>query len=664
MAKYPGLQTEDSDLGKIVRKAENDFTSGTTNLSKYVTFSLSENLNKIDAYINSTHISGDKDSQGRDKPFFNIVTAAVNIWFRATDIDRSDIKIKAVKSTDTLSSFLATAHIQEWMRRENFGSFLNDWGRALARYGSSVVEFVEKGNRLIPRVLPWNQLIIDSVDFENNIKIKLLELTEAQLRSNKSYDQDLVEKLCNARAVRRTTEGQTKDNKADYVKLYEVHGEMPLSYLTGLEADKDDYVYQMQVISYLASKEEGKYDDFVLVKGKERNPHMITHLIREDGRSQSIGAVEHLFMAQWMMNHTVKAIKDQLDLASKLIFQTSDGNFQGQNALTSIMNGQILLHKVNEPITQVANNSHDTTQLQNFGGMWKSLGNEIVGISEAMLGNTAPSGTAWRQVAQLLQENHSLFELMTENKGLHIEEMFRTYVIPFVKKQMNNSKEITATLDGYGIDKIDALYINKMATKYMISKDIEAILHDQTPKQDMGGAIAQVQSQMSPNGAQRYFKPSDIPNKMWSEIFKDLEWNVEVDITGESSADKDDLTTLTTVLQTIAQNPRVLSDPNAKLIFNKILTLSGAVSPLELTEAQPFVPLPAKRFTETMDYKDVPPDIQAQMEEQQGFQPSSTHQQDQSQNPPPAGPIQPPTPPAPVPPTPPIPPANGGGAGR
>jgi hypothetical protein len=81
--------------------------------------------------------------------------------------------------------------------------------------------------------------------------------------------------------------------------------------------------------------------------------------------------------------------------------------------------------------------------------MWKSLGSEIAGISESMLGNTAPSGTAWRQVEALLQESHSLFELMTENKGLDIEKMLRKYVIPFLKKKLDTKEEIVATLEAH-----------------------------------------------------------------------------------------------------------------------------------------------------------------------------------------------------------------------
>lgn len=593
-----GKISKNSSIGGLVRKAESDYISGTTTVSKYVDFSLSDDVNKIYAYLESKHTSGETDSQGREKPFFNIVLAARNIWFRSSDIDRSKIKVKASYSKEVIPAFFATIHLQKWMRRENFGTFLNSWGINSAGFNESIVEFVEQDGRLIPSVLPWNRIICDSVDFKNNPKIKVLEFTEAQLRKNKSYDQDLVEKLFSARRARETLDKRRKDNKNYYIKVYEIHGELPLSYLTNRESDEDTYVQQMQVITYLASKEKGNFDDYTLYSGKEeKDPQMLTALLPEiDGSIALRGSVKSLFEAQWMVNHTAKNIKDQLDLASKLIFQTSDGNFVGQNALVAIEQGDILIHAINQPITQVANNSHDISALQSFGQDWRGVGREIVGISESMLGQAAPSGTAWRQVEALLNENHSLFEIMTENKGLSIEQMMREYIIPFLKKKMDNSKEITATLEDHDITKIDSLYIKSESTKraneMMIQNLKKLKFGDPIPTaqdhQNLVNANASViQEGLSAQGNQRFFKPSDIPEKTWKELLKDIEWDLEIDVTGED-VDKEALTTLNTMLVTIANNPNILQDPNMKMIFNKILSLTGAVSPIEISNiAQP-----------------------------------------------------------------------------
>tara|TARA_R110000868_G_scaffold75379_1_gene217547 strand:+ start:974 stop:2815 length:1842 start_codon:yes stop_codon:yes gene_type:complete len=583
------------NIGELVRMMETNYVNGQISQSKYVQVSMYEDIQKIDAYLNSKHTSGEKDSLDRDKPFFNIVTAAANIWYRSTDIDRKNIKIRASKNKDTINAFLATIHIQDWMRRENYGSFLNDWGRVLSRYGSAVVKHVEKEGRLIPSVIPWQRIIVDPVDFDANPKIELLELTEAQLYERKGYDKDMVDKLCDAKKARELVDGHNIDNRSEYIKLYEIHGNLPKSYLTGKDKDDDIFVQQMHVISFVASKEDGKFDDFTLVSGQEaKDPYMITHLIKEDGQTLSMGAVRHLFDAQWMMNHTVKAIKDQLDLASKLIFQTSDGSFVGQNALSAIETGDILIHAPNQPITQVQNDSHDITALQNQGTMWSSVKNEIVGISESMLGNAAPSGTAWRQVEALLQQNTSLFELMTENKALHIEDMFRTYVIPHIKKKMDTSEEVSATLEDNDITKIDGKFIKNLTPKIINNAIKNKILYgnpdDLTPVTPEEQAMVstqvagKIQEGLQENGNQRFFKPDEIDTVTWKEAFDGMEWDLIVDITEESESTKDELTTLTTIFQTIADPAKnaILSTPEGKMLFNKIITRAGSVSPLEL----------------------------------------------------------------------------------
>ncbi len=573
---------------ELVRKSENDYVTGTTTIGKYVEFSQYENIEKIDAYLNSKHVSGRLDSMKRIKPFFNIVTGAVNIWYRATDIDRKNIRIKATKQADFIGAFLATVHLQEWMKKDAFGVFLNEWGRSLARYGSSVVKFVEKGGKLHASVIPWNRLISDTVDFENNPKIEKLYYTPAQLRKNKAYDQAVVKDLLSAISARKTMDGQKKDNKNDYIEVYEVHGELELSMLTDNEDDCEDYVQQMQVVSYVKGTNTGEYTDFVLLRGREsRDPYMITHLIKEDGRAQSIGAVEHLFEAQWMTNHTAKSIKDQLDLASKMIFQTADQNFVGMNVLSAMETGDILIHNGDE-ITQVNNGSHDITSLQSFGQQWQAIAREITSTPDAIQGTTMPSGTAYRQVAILNQEAHSLFEIMTENKGLAIEEMMRNYVLPYLKKQMDTTDEISATLDSHGIKQIEAMYVKSEAIRRNNAKiAFEAVNDLPIEGLDIEAEQAKISGEMASQGNQRFLKPSDIPTKTWKEVFKNLVWDVEVEVTNEQSDKEAVLTTLTTVMQTIAGNPAVLQDPNMKTLFNKILETTGAISVVEFAQDAP-----------------------------------------------------------------------------
>lgn len=583
-------------VSELVRDMEDNDRNGTTTSSRYVSTNMREDIDRTEAYLNSKHISGRKDSQGRIKPFYNISIPARNIWYRATDVDRKNISVKPTKASDSIKSFLATIMLQEWMKKSGFAKFLNDWGLTLASHGSAVTEFVEKKGELCCTVMDWNEIIVDAVDFDNNVKIKKLWFTPAQLRKQKVYDKKLVKKLLDSLTVRKTIDGVQKDNKAGYISVYEVHGELPLSYITGLEDDEETYVQQMHVVTFQATKDtKNPFEEYTLFSGREaKDPYMISHLIKKDGQTYAGGAVKNLFEAQWMVNDTQKKIKDHLDLCSKFITQTSDSAFQGENIMTNIDQGDILVHKEGAPLTRIDNQA-DTVAMTNFKSDWQSGANAIAGISEAMRGDNPPSGQAWRTTQALLQESQSLFELMTENKGLAIIDMLTTYVIPFFKKQLNNSDEISAILESYQIKQLDEMYVPNEVIRRMNRIRKETILSGKIfdPATEATTADQMTQELKSGlTGNQRFIAPSDIDNTTWKEVFKNLEWELDIDVTGEAKDIQGTMATLTTVLQTIGGLQGQPMSPEMRIVFDKILSLSGALSPLELPQSQPPTPSP------------------------------------------------------------------------
>ena len=585
----------------IVRKQENDYINSDTQISEYVNFSPKETIDKIEAYINSKHISGETDSLGREKPFFNIVTAASNVWYRATDVDRKDIRIKATTSTSHTTALLANAKSKEWMRKSNFGTFLNAWGLTLAQYGSVVSKFVDVDGELVAKVVPWNRLIIDAIEFEGNTVIEKNYYTPAQLRKNELFDKEQVESLiANSLQARETQDGDKADTKAEYIEVYELHGEFSKEMLTENEADGDTYVQQVHICAFQETVKDGKSDylDYTLYKGQEENPYHIAHLIKQDGRSLSIGAVEHLFEAQWMVNHNEKAIKDHLDLASKMVFQSSDPAYQGKNT-GDLDNGSILYHEPNQPLTQLANNSHDIAPMQNSKVDWQNQASEVSSTPDSLRGVTPPSGTALGTVQITTQQGLSLFELMTENKGLALEEIWREFVIPNIKKQLDTKEEIVATLDSMSIKQIDSLYIPNEAKKryneIAVEKVIKALETDdlsQVPQPyDADSAERGVADDMSTLGDTRFFKPDELDEKTWKDVFKDFEWDVEIEVTNEQSDKQAMLANLNFTLGTLASLGDV---ENARLVLSKVLEETDIFSPMELASVSQ-APSPAQQ---------------------------------------------------------------------
>lgn len=594
----------DKTIHEIVREAidndKNDIVVG-----KYVRHNMRETLNRTDAYLNSKHVSGETDIDGREKPFFNIVKAAVNIWYRATDIDRKSIRIKASKLEHVPLAFIATILLQKWMRKVGFGKFLNKWGRNSARYNSSILKFVEKDGELYPEVKSWANMIVDPVDFDSNIKIEKIELTPSQLKERKEYDQKIVQKLLDDREPRETSEEEDKDKRNEYVTIYEVNGKLPLALLpeyAGKEAYEDVYRQLIFVITFQVSKESGdEWNDYTLYSGKmAKEPNMITHLIEEEGRTLAIGPVEDSFDSQWMANHNKKNEKDLLDLVSKMFLQSADKNLKGKNSMSDFKLGDILIHADGKPVQPInlLNQLNTITASQGSAEQWKSLGREIAGVSEAMLGAMPKSGTAWRQTKAILQENYSLFEVMTENKGLALEEMMREYIIPHLKKKMDTTEEISEILEDYQIKFLDSNWVPNEAKKRVNQKIKDAVLSGKMFTKEQQEDEIQIetdnlQAMLAQLGGQRFIKPSDIPTKTWKDVLKDFEWEVIVDATHEDEDTQAMMETLSTAFQVIGSNPMILENPQAKLIWDKILMLSGGVSPLELDAVQSAPPTQA-----------------------------------------------------------------------
>lgn len=579
------------NICEIVREAESNYVGNSVRLGEYVDFDMHDIIEQIDAYSNSKHLNGDTDSLGREKPFFDIITASTNIWYRATDLDRKNIKFIPENEKAVVLAFVANVLLQNWMNDNRFGVFLNKWGRTLAKYGSAVLKFIEKDGKLIPSVIAWNRFIPDAIDFDSIPKIEKFYKTPEQLRNIDGYSEDVVDNLINAINNRKLLNGQSKDNNNNYIELYEVHGLLD----SRLLEDAPDwtsktikYVQQMHVVSFVADDKEG-YKDFTLYKGREaQDPYMITHLIEEDGRTLAKGAVEYSLQSQWMTNHAIKNIKDTLDLASKLIFQTADKRYVGRNVLSAIETGDIFIHEDNRPLTRIANDKPDITANQNFASMWRSNNQENTNTPDLIRGVTQAQPVTYG-LGQIMNENsNSLFEIMIENKGLDLEEILKKYVVKHLKKMIKDKKAILGMLDDAGINEIDSMYIPREAVKRYNKKAVDEIIRTkgegQIPSFNLQMEQQAVKQDLSTMGNKRFFVPSEMDDVTWNELFSDFKWDsLRVEITNENKDKQAVLTTLAQVFRDVLQfGPQLEQNENAKMILGNILRETSTISPLQL----------------------------------------------------------------------------------
>jgi len=188
---------------------------------------------------------------------------------------------------------------------------------------------------------------------------------------------------------------------------------------------------------------------------------------------------------------------------------------------------------------------------------------------------------------------------MTENKGLALEEMLRRFVIPYLKKKLDTTEEISAILAEHQITQLDQMYVPNQAIRNNNRKIIKRILSDEdtrdlTPEwqaMDTQMEAQSLQQGLNQQGNQRFISPSDIKTKTWKKALEGLEWEVICDITGEQKDTQSVMTTLNTALQVMV-NPVFSQNKKAQFVVNKILEESGVISPLELSQFKEEQPMP------------------------------------------------------------------------
>jgi hypothetical protein len=156
--------THMDSIYEFVKNARNEYYSRTIEVVPGYTFSQHETLRTIELYANSKFLSTNKDSLGREKPFFNICKFRVNVAVQATDLDTKDVQIQSESEGAYAQSFLLSLKNRNWMRDTSFPRLLNRMGQTRAKFGGVLVKKTEHGSDLRLHVVPWRDVITDQVD--------------------------------------------------------------------------------------------------------------------------------------------------------------------------------------------------------------------------------------------------------------------------------------------------------------------------------------------------------------------------------------------------------------------------------------------------------------------------------------------------------------------
>jgi len=521
-------------------------------ISKGNDFNLKETIEKIELYFASKFLSGDRDSQGNKKFFFNITRPQCGNATKNIDIDRSNVKATAENGKDAVKSMIYTAELKQWMKDSKFGTLLNKVSEFLPVYGSVILKKVGNEVKFIP---------IKSVKFDPAMSNKesSYDIQSPYIIEEHHMQPDEIESMAswNKSVVKEATEflrKKQKDTQTTDALVYEMYAEFSNEEL-GIKGS--GYSKGVQFIMYGEyiddKKEEQVFAKVLYSKKVEKFPYKKLDYLRIEGRALGLGIVEMNFDTQYRWNEMTNQKAVSMKLGSKHLFQTRDDTVE-DNIMSDLLDGDII--KVQSEITPIA------TEERNLGAYSQEEAKvmEIVrsnsNAHEIMTGETMPSGTPFRLGAMLNQNAGKLFEFIRENLGLFLEEVITEWVLPEFEKNVTK-EHIFELFDNETIELIverDAnRRINEALKQYVLKngtfptkQEVEIIKeHEMSNRKDV-----------------QFVKII----KGWLKFDK----TIRIDPTGEQTNTQQKVESISNFIQLLSQNPAVMTDPRLKKMLDKL----------------------------------------------------------------------------------------------
>jgi len=297
----------------------------------------------------------------------------------------------------------------------------------------------------------------------------------------------------------------------------------------------------------------------------EEHPYWEFHLNKLSGRWQGVGMVEMSFEPQVRINQLInQRVKSSYWNALRL-WQCKDPGVK-RNLLEDVKNGEIL--QVNDPISQVDMVDRNVVASENELNRWVNNKNEITFSYDVMRGEALPSRTPLGTTQLLASQATSYFGQIQENIALDVKEWVFDILEGF---RISNSKEHNLKIIGSDLEEYNLMLINTRVKNELLKYIFKKL---RVPTKEEFGLLKAMVAENIKKGKE---KIETLP----SDFFKDLKYEIDIMITGESFDSSVDNANRIALIQLMSSDPALFNDPRKRKVLAPILERMG-ISPVEL----------------------------------------------------------------------------------
>lgn len=509
-----------------------------------------------------------KGQNDGNRPYTDIVTPIINVAFRSEGFDVKDIVPYVNDAQKYYKSFLVKKYHPQWARKNELDTFIDEMVESSVIYDLALIK---NCNNERPQVVPLQSIAFcDQTDVLAGIfGFKHQYSVDEMLEYAGKWDANKIDEAITMAKASKPVEmanGQEVKTPGKYIEVYEVHGMMPDSWLND-DGDMNKYSPQMHIVSFYTGA-DNKKKGITLFKGAEKKPIFKKVVLKPVfGRACGRSIVESLFEDQVWTNYSGIRLKELLDAAALVLFQTDDDEF-GNQKLTNLKKNTILKHSPGRPITRMDTTVPNITAFTNDQDKRAQNARILGSASEGALGISPSSGTPFKLQDLIVQEGQGIHEYRQGKLATFMsDQLYRDWILKFLVDEMNQGRKFSEELS---LDELEE--IADQITTNEIEKKIKRLIlaSGKVPTNEERELMRTTfRDEFMKKGNRRFFE-------ILQNELKGIPVDVYVNIAGKQKKMAQNADKLTNLIMAVLKNPGAFSQvPGVGKMFNELLEASG-----------------------------------------------------------------------------------------
>jgi hypothetical protein len=545
---------------------ETNFKTVRVPITKSKDWNMHEHIERCTNVSNGWYHSGNNDGS---RPYKDIVTPVLNVATRLEGFDVKDIISFVNNAEKSYKSFLIKKYHPKWARNNELDTFIDELVDSSIVYDLALVK--RNTRQAKPELVKLQQIAFcDQTDVLGGPLCLRHEFSPADLdafRGTWQSDQiDIAIGLSQNQKVVSQANNKTVSTPGKYIEVYELHGNLPESWLLD-DGNPDKYIPQLHIVAFYKG-EDGNKNGITLYKGKSKNINeLFKALVIKPifGRACGRSIVETLFDPQVWANYSEQKIKKLLDSAIN-IFQTADEEIAGQ-PIENIKENTILKHQDGKPLQRVDGTLQNLAYFQNYQTRNENDARIIGSASETALGVNPVSGTPLGTTQLVAFGGQGIHEHRQGKVATFFADvLYRDWILQFLVDEMNNGKTFSEELSTEEMFEIaDAISQNK-AEKQIIEEILKGKIVTEADRRNL---IQVYKDGFLKGGNRKFFEAV-------KDELKNIPLDVYVNVKGKQRYMPQNADKITNIVREIIRNPQAFRQiPGLGKAFNQMLEESG-----------------------------------------------------------------------------------------